>query len=241
MTGRDDLSARLRETVLLRDLPSDALDSLLRQASIRDLPAGASLFAAGDPARRLFALAQGRLRLFTMDVRGQENVVDVLEHPTCVGLAAFVRLGHHPVSCDALGPSQVVGLSRKGFKAVLRASPAFGHAMLSHLKREQGALARQIVDLKTKSSQQRLCGILLDMTTAARGPVCLTLPYAQRILGARIGLSHENTCRGLKRLAALGVQVDRSVVHIADIAVLRRFYETDKDDSGRLIENASQN
>lgn len=107
---------------MLPDIPADsALTRLFRQAKTREaaiwfsLPGGQKLYAAGDPADRLYILRTGRLGAFRHE-EGQEPLfLGVIRPGEPAGEMALVAEVPHSADVVALRDSEVIALPRDVF------------------------------------------------------------------------------------------------------------------------------
>lgn len=132
-----------------------------RQATgaLRSLRSGAALFRAGAPARALFAIRQGMVKLVYVNADGEEQIVSFHTPGEVVGLEAF---GTDTYVCDAIasGPVQccevpVPRLDEQG------AGTAEVAGTLVHLL---GRAAAARVALARGSARERITNFLLDLS-----------------------------------------------------------------------------
>jgi CRP-like cAMP-binding protein len=93
---------------------------------------------------------------------------------------------------------------------------------LVHALRDLHGLQAEICQLKLYSSTQRLACYLLELTDGSdTTPARFVLPLEKRYIAAKIGCSQENLSRAFATLRRLGVESQRGVVVIRDIAGLK--------------------
>jgi CRP-like cAMP-binding protein len=92
---------------------------------------------------------------------------------------------------------------------------------LNNALRDLHRLQVEICELKRHSSTQRLARYLLGLADSQEAaPTRFVLPLEKRYIAARIGCSQENLSRAFATLRRLGVETQRGVVVIRDIAGL---------------------
>ena len=102
--------------------------------------------------------------------------------------------------------------------------PRLAVAFLQGLSLDFHSATRQVLDLKLRTSSQRLgCFLLSLVPDSARVPVSLRLPYQKRLLAARLGCRYENLSRAFAVLRDYGVETHGSRVILRDLEALREF------------------
>jgi CRP/FNR family transcriptional regulator, cyclic AMP receptor protein len=95
------------------DLEPDALAAFNGIKATRTCPKGTVLFREGQPARGVFLLCEGRVRLSLCSESGRRMTVRVAGAGEVLGLSAAVSSGRYEVTAEALEGVQVAAVSRK--------------------------------------------------------------------------------------------------------------------------------
>jgi CRP/FNR family transcriptional activator FtrB len=105
--------------------------------------------------------------------------------------------------------------------------------MLGEMSLRLRGLLRQIMDLKMKTTAQRLAAHLVGLTKAQTGAAEIRLQYGKKLLASELGMQPETLSRAFLRLQSLGVRYHKAddVFRIRDVAALREFSESPKADS----------
>ncbi|GFZ86598.1 hypothetical protein GCM10011497_14760 [Elstera cyanobacteriorum] len=102
-----DLRAALCQTPLLDGVPSDLLDRLIDQGTVRQVRAGEQLFAASDMSNTVFFILAGSLRIYSRDETSPVPLAD-LGAGDVVGELAAIDGGGRTGSATALQESAVL-------------------------------------------------------------------------------------------------------------------------------------
>jgi CRP/FNR family transcriptional activator FtrB len=89
------------------------------------------------------------------------------------------------------------------------------------------------MDLKMKTTAQRLAAHLLGLTKAEAGAAEIRLQYGKKLLASELGMQPETLSRAFLRLQPLGVRYHKAddVFRIRDVTALREFSESPKADN----------
>jgi CRP/FNR family cyclic AMP-dependent transcriptional regulator len=95
------------------DLAPDALQEFDGIKSLQTYPRGTILFREGHPARGVFLLCNGRVRLSVCSENGSRMILRVASAGEVLGLSAALAGGCYEITAEALEPVQVAQVRRK--------------------------------------------------------------------------------------------------------------------------------
>jgi CRP/FNR family transcriptional regulator, cyclic AMP receptor protein len=95
------------------DLAPDALQEFDGIKSLQTYPRGTVLFREGQPARGIFLLCDGRVRLSVCAEDGRRLTLRVASAGEVLGLSAALSGGCYQVTAEVLDPVQVAQVRRK--------------------------------------------------------------------------------------------------------------------------------
>ncbi len=114
------LSCPHREERLFCNLPEASVRALSAITSSAFYPRGAKLFIAGEPARGIFILCSGRVKLSTSSVDGKALILRISVAGEVLGLPANVTGTCYELTAEVLDPTQSKFISRNDFLAFLK-------------------------------------------------------------------------------------------------------------------------
>ncbi|HEX4479979.1 MAG TPA: patatin-like phospholipase family protein [Rudaea sp.] len=118
-----DPHALLRSLVLFSHLDDAELDALAAELEWFALPGGATLFDIGDPSDALYVLQNGSLGAFKPDANGAFHLDGVVAAGETVGELGLMIDQPRSATVRALRDSELLRLSRNGFKALVAKKP----------------------------------------------------------------------------------------------------------------------
>lgn len=215
---------------LFKELDADQLAKVAALAQVRSYASRAVVVSQGEPARALFAIKRGRLKVSSCGPDGRDTVLGIMAEGEVFGEVALIDGGARSATCTAIEPCELLVIDRLPFLELLEQSPSIAvrllHVLASRLRRlsqrsEDAAfldvpsrLARSLLDLATRFGEQR---------RAPESGIFIALKLSQQELGDLVGATRESVNKHLKdwtRQGFLEVQGGRMI--ISDIESVRR-------------------
>ncbi len=197
---------------LFADLPPEAREELRRLACPFHREAGDLLFQEGMPAKGIYVLKRGRVKLVqqTPDKR-KKQILRILGPGDLVGEEAFFAGGAYTAYARALEPTDYCFFPGRDFVEFLHRHPAAAFRLLERLAEEVKGYQRLLVEVAYEKGEERLARLLLDLARKApppggpeRGRV-IDLGLTRTELAELLGLRPETTIRILHRWEAEGI------------------------------------
>ena len=157
-----DLRAALCQTPLLDGVPSDLLDRLIDQGTVRQVRAGEQLFAASDMSNTVFFILAGSLRIYSRDETSPVPLAD-LGAGDVVGELAAIDGGGRTGSATALQESAVLVCPPDAFIALLSQGPQVALRLLRRFSRIIRDADSHIAALSNLAPGQRVYFALLHL------------------------------------------------------------------------------
>lgn len=189
---------------------------------MRSLSAGETLFEEGEPCRGLVIIAEGRVEIRQISLRGREQVFHTEGPGAALGEGPLFDSGGYIASAVALTPTRALSLPRAEVMGLCRRQPDVALAMLKTMARRVRHFADLVGDLAFRPIGERLAR---HLQAAVDGPIKpgtrVDLALTQAQLAARLGTVRELVARAFAQLEKGGVIArDRSRVTIRDPARL---------------------
>lgn len=114
------LACAHRKERLFCNLSDAALKAMAAITSSATYPKGATLFVEGQPARGVFILCSGRVKLSTSSVDGRTLILRIAEPGEVLGLPATVTGTCYELTADVVEPTQANFMTRTEFLGFLK-------------------------------------------------------------------------------------------------------------------------
>ncbi|WP_164919632.1 Crp/Fnr family transcriptional regulator [Hansschlegelia zhihuaiae] len=211
----------IRSCLLLRSMEEEDLLALIDERMVLSLERGEQLFGQDDPARALFLILEGRMKLSRLDADGGEAVVHIFAKAETFAEAAMFLDKKYPMSAVAVTPARVLAIASTALRARIAAKPDVAFAMLASMSSHLKALVNQIETMTLLTGEERIIRFLIDLIGNRSGAVTLTLPYEKTLIAKRLGMRPETFSRSLARLRVIGVEIKGATVAVTDVQSLR--------------------
>lgn len=192
--------------------------------------ANEALTREGDPARHLFNITSGSVRVFKLLPDGRRQIMGFLFAGDFLGLTAGDEFAF---SAETIEPVTVCRFKREAYRVLVRESSALEAVLLERANHELAAAHNQMVLLGRKTARERLATFLLDLPSKdpARfdGPNQVRLPMSRSEIADYLGLTIETVSRVLTKLKTQGLirLTSLNTATIVNPAALRRIAEGD--------------
>ncbi len=216
-----------RQSLLLRSLPEQHVDTLLSHAIWRKYDRGETIFLQEEEAQAIHVVLSGWVKLFRMAPTGAEAVVSVFTRGESFGEAVALRNMPYPVSAEAVSSCEIMHVPSPIFISLMKEDPEIGISILAATFTHLHSLVAQLEQLKAQTGAQRVAEFLLNLCDCETGDCDVTLPYDKMLIAGRLGMKPESLSRAFSRLKTAGVTVKRNHAEISDIEVLRDYAESD--------------
>ncbi|QBI21059.1 Crp/Fnr family transcriptional regulator [Egibacter rhizosphaerae] len=211
----------LARAPLFADLDERSIADVDHRCGMRSVQAGEAIYRAGQPAERLYVLAQGAAKITRPTSEGEELLSDVLAPGDYLGVLPALGEDRYPDSAWALVPACLLSLTGPDLDVVLRNHPSVaraGLAVVGGRLRDSQATAHR---LAAATAEQRLAAALLllaDRLGVRRdGGTLINAPIARDDLADLAGCAPETASRTLARLQRDEVlETGRRWIKIAD-------------------------
>ena len=220
---------QLMRTTLFGCMDSSAIDDIISHITLTTLAEGEVLFRQEQPARHVFLLSVGHLKLFRTASSGSEKVIGLIEPGSTVAEAViFSQRKQYPVTASALAESSVWSIDAEQYLALLRTSTEACFAILSCVTGRLFEQVAEIERLTLHTATSRFVAYLLTKTESrATGRVVVRLEAPKSIIASRLSIVPATFSRSLAKLSRDGLlEVHDSEIHLLDVVALQE-YTTD--------------
>lgn len=197
----------VRPITICRSLRPEVLADLRALGSMQRLQQGQPVFHEGDPARRVFMLTLGSLKIYTLLGDGRRQVTGFMFPGDFLGISLE---GEYAFTIEALEGAELWWFSRDAFDRFIEAHPTVERELYRMAAHELAAAQQQMVLLGRKTAAERLASFFLDLLkreervigTKARS---FDLPMSRIDIADYLGLTKETVSRMLSELRGRGL------------------------------------
>jgi len=211
----------ITRVAVFRGLKPETIEHVVAPATAVTLKAHTTLFRQGDPATAFFIVIDGWIKLYRINVSGEETVIHILTRGDSFAEAVAFTSARFPATAEAVTDARIVRIPANHIVACIRESPDIALAMIASTSLHLHRLVRQVEQLKAQSGVQRVAEFLASLAPVDRGPCAIALPYDKVLIAARLGLTPASLSRTFAKLKSIGVAVNAAHVAVSDVAKLR--------------------
>jgi CRP/FNR family transcriptional regulator len=183
-----------------------SFEGLFDRQPVEWFDAGESIFFEGDPAKHIFEVTEGVVRLCKILVDGRRIVTGFLFAGDIIGVSQAKRFIY---SAEAVGPVKLRRVTRRSLDEAVEASSTLRPQVFAKLCEEMAATQEQMVLLSCKNAEERVCSFLASLmkrtATSRFGAAVIELPMSRLDIADFLGMTIETVSRNLTKLAKKGV------------------------------------
>lgn len=166
-----------------------------------------SVFHEGDPAKRVFMVTRGALKLYTLLADGRRQITGFMFPGDFLGISVDEE---YAFTVEALEETDVWWFSREAFDRFISENPRVESELYRLAAHELAEAQRQMVLLGRKAAAERLASFfhsLLERAERASGvrEVSFDLPMTRIDIADYLGLTKETVSRMLAHLRSRGL------------------------------------
>lgn len=215
----------IRKSILLNGLSEANRAHVLKDAVRKSCRAGETVFLQDEPARSVFLVISGAVKLSRMTPGGTEAVVAIIGRGRSFAEAMVLRGAPYPVTAEAITSCTLLQIDGGRLRQFLLENPEFAIDLLASTFVHLQGLVEQIEKLKAHTGVQRLAEFLASLADCEVGACEVQLPYNKRLVAGHLGMQPESLSRAFAKLRPEGVETDTNRVMIADVVALRALAE----------------
>jgi CRP-like cAMP-binding protein len=159
-------SQRLPTTKILElfsDIPESVSTNLLSTGRFRGFSSGDVLFCLGDPAKEIFLLTEGRVKITQVTKNGEEVILRLASPGDLIGLLGMLLAGTHNEAALAIEESKALVWDAGTFKDALSRSPILEQNTQRFLERRIYELEQRFCEVATVRASSRLARELVRL------------------------------------------------------------------------------
>jgi CRP-like cAMP-binding protein len=218
-TPRPRLREILAESELFETLSEDDLDQLVSIASRKKVGAGETVFLRGQPARALYAVVSGQVKVVATATDGREMVLRLIDPGACFGEIALLDGGTRTATVTANGACELIVVDRRDLLDLLRRRPEIALGLLAVVAQRLRRTTEQVEDTNFLQLPRRLAKKLIELadTYGAEDAAGTRIRISQEELGNLVATSRVSINQQLKAWEKDGLlKTSRGAVTILD-------------------------
>ncbi|MDR1296037.1 MAG: Crp/Fnr family transcriptional regulator [Deltaproteobacteria bacterium] len=193
-------------------LQPEEMLAVAERASRKIFEAGQAVFCQGDPAKSIFLIKSGSIRLSRVMENGTEVIMDIRKPGDCLGEYILNDLESdyaYPVSAWCLDRVVTCSFTRQAFEDMVLNIPAIALKIIKTMAGRITALTERIEAMSQIHLEEKIYQVLLNVAREhghkrSAGSYALDLQLTHEDLGFLVGAHRVSVTRIMKRLKQSG-------------------------------------
>ncbi|WP_114394144.1 Crp/Fnr family transcriptional regulator [Oleisolibacter albus] len=164
--------------------------------------AGAQLYGLDEPARAVFTIRSGMVKLVHVQADGTQRIVRLFRRGAVAGLEALVRPSYEHIAI-CVQPTEVCRIPREVIGQLQAETPRLHRRLMEKWYEALSVADDFLTDLSTGSARQRLARLLLHLT--AEQPEQPVRLFTREDLGAMLAVTLETASRTISEFKRAGL------------------------------------
>jgi CRP-like cAMP-binding protein len=212
----------LRQTDLLRSVPTADLQDAARNVRWRTFRRGQVVFTAGDPGDTLIVVISGRIKVVVRSADGGELTLTIIQAGGAFGELSVADGGPRSADAEALEECQLLLIPRESIQDICTRVPSAGQALTASIAATLRRLTEATSDLVFLDLPRRLAKVLLNQPREADGAIRPGL--RQEELAHQVGGTRQSVNAALRGFEKRGwIEVRGRAVTVKQPEALGRF------------------
>lgn len=221
--------ALLGSIQLFASLDAGDLAKIGALTRVQSYAARDAIVTQGEPARALFSIVRGRLKVVSCGPDGRDTVLGIMSEGEVFGEVALIDGGTRSATVTAIEPCELLVIDRDPFLALLQDSPDISVKLMVVLAQRLRRLSQRSEDAAFLDVPSRLARSLLDLASRfgerreRSSDISIGIKLSQQELGDLIGATRESINKHLSEWTRLGyLRLQSGRLIISDIDNVRR-------------------
>jgi CRP/FNR family transcriptional regulator len=209
----------LHKSLYFANLNDEELNLIQQLIFEKELQRGDLIALEGEPARALYFVFSGAVKIFKTSADGKEQILNIARPGESFNDVPVFDGAPNPFSAQAMGQVIVYGIEKRDLAIILRDHPQVALNIINVLAARVRQLTSLVEDLSFRPVIRRVAKILLEYS---RGDSGSAQQLTQQEMAALAGTAREVVARSLKGLESKGVlRMERHRLIITDREALQ--------------------
>lgn len=218
------IEASLKDVPDFAGLERGILGQIASASTVVARPARTVLCRQGTAPDALRYLLDGQAALTQHTSSGSRVVIDLALPVSGLVVASALAGSPYLMSAEALTAVAVLEIAAAPLRQLIQTTPSLATAMLHRVSLDSRSATKQVLDLKLRTTAQRLGCYLLGLVRNPNGNKAeFRLPVQKGMIAGQLGCRFENLSRSFALLRDLGVETHGANVTLHDIASLEAY------------------
>ncbi|MBD3232187.1 MAG: cyclic nucleotide-binding domain-containing protein [candidate division Zixibacteria bacterium] len=218
---------QIRSRGIFTHLEGDNLSKLDLEKSVKKLRKGQIIFHEDTPALAIYCIHSGRVKLYKLGDKGEEQVIRLLGAGTIIGYRALLAQELFAATAEAVEETVVCVIPKDTILALIANSPEQALELMRLLSIELRISEEQLLQRTQESVRQRTARLILflyeGVETDTKDNGMIPIPISRKEMSQMIGTTPETLSRILRRFVSDGlITLYRDGIRINNLPQLKK-------------------
>ncbi len=190
----------LKSIRLFSGLDDAELQALFDHSSVRSFPKNSVIINDGDESDSLYVIASGKVKIFLMDDKGKEIILNFQSTGEYFGELSLLDQVCRSASVITLEPCRFIIISKVAFMQCISKHPEIALRVIRDLTTRLRSLTDEVKGFALLDVYGRLSRILLKLAEPKNGELVIERAPSRKDLASMVGSSREMVTRIIKGL-----------------------------------------
>jgi len=217
-----DVARVLRNTSLLRSVPTPDLERVLAVSRMRTFRRGQVVFTRGDPGDTLIVVVSGQVKVVVRSADGGELTLTIIPAGGVFGELSIADGGPRSADAETLEESQLLLIPRETTQEICARVPSAAQAVAASVAAALRRLTEAASDLVFLDLPRRVAKVLASQAPDDDGVIRIKL--RQEELAHQVGATRQSVNAAVRGFHRRGwLQIHEGAVIVTDPSALSRF------------------
>lgn len=203
---------------LFAELKPEELGALVAATQRRFHRRGEEVFSQGKPARKMFLIKSGRVKLSKLTEAGDEITLDIRKAGDFLGENLLLEDTFYPLTATCLEETFICGFDKPGFEKLVLENPNIGLQVIKNLSKRIDWLTSRVGSLSLTNLEDRLYNVLVNVAKEHgienHKGYTIQFPLTHEELSFLVGAHRVSITRAMKSLKESGkiIQEGRTLI-----------------------------
>lgn len=216
----------VRNLPLLRNVPLDRMEMILKGAFLQRFPAHVELIREDETPDFLHVVVDGQVEIFAR-YRDRQTTVAVLGHGNSFIAAAVILNRPYLMSARVLSPARILMLPAASVRDFFGEDAEFARCLTMELALAYRESIKEIKNQKLRATLERAAAWFVREQREAGGKTTFEIPFEKKTLASRLGMVPEVLSRIFLTLRQYGVVIEGRSITLNDPEALVKLARPD--------------
>jgi CRP-like cAMP-binding protein len=203
---------------IFENLLPEELEALSKAALRKKYERGQAIFQQGDPAKEMFLVKAGRVKLSKVMEDGTEITLDIRKAGDFLGENMLSEDMDYPVTAWCMEDTFFCGFAKEEFEKLVLDNPNIGLQVIKNLSNRISWLTGRVGSMTVTNLEERLYGVLVNVArehgTKSQKGFIIQFPLTHEDLSFLVGAHRVSITRAMKDLRQSGriIQEGRTLI-----------------------------